>query len=59
MEPKRQRFSIGYFIAALTVLFLLQSVFFAPRAENLSYSEFKALLTSNSSDPPMNGSSRP
>jgi cell division protease FtsH len=44
MEPKRQRFSIGYFIAALTVLFLLQSVLFAPRAENLSYSEFKALV---------------
>jgi cell division protease FtsH len=44
MEPKRQKFSIGYFIAALTVLFLLQSVLFAPHAENLSYSEFKALV---------------
>jgi cell division protease FtsH len=44
MEPKRQRFSIGYFIAALTALFLLQSVLFAPHAENLSYSEFKALV---------------
>jgi cell division protease FtsH len=44
MEAKRQRFSIGYFIAALTVLFLLQSVLFAPHAENLSYSEFKALM---------------
>jgi cell division protease FtsH len=43
MEPKQQKFSIGYFIAALIVLFLLQSVLFAPHAETLSYSEFKAL----------------
>jgi len=43
MEPKHQTFSIGYFIAALIVLFALQSVLFAPHAETLSYSEFKAL----------------
>ena len=43
MEPKHQTFSIGYFIAALIVLFVLQSVLFAPHAETLSYSEFKAL----------------
>jgi cell division protease FtsH len=44
MEPKRQTFSIGYFIVALIGLFLLQSVLFTPHAENLSYSEFKALV---------------
>src|SRR3970040_169744 len=44
MEPKRQTFSIGYFVAALIALFLLQSVLFAPHAETVSYSEFKALV---------------
>jgi cell division protease FtsH len=44
MESKQQKFSIGYFIAALIALFLLQSVLFAPHAETLSYSEFKALV---------------
>ncbi len=44
MEPKQQKFSIGYFIAVLIALFLLQSVFFAPHAETVSYSEFKALV---------------
>ena len=44
MEPKQQRFSIGYVIAALIALLLLQSVLFAPHAETLSYSEFKALV---------------
>jgi cell division protease FtsH len=43
MEFKKQKFSIGYFVIALIVLFLLQSVLFAPHAETLSYSEFKAL----------------
>ncbi|MBI2202264.1 MAG: hypothetical protein HYU41_00150 [Candidatus Rokubacteria bacterium] len=43
MEPKKQKFSVGYSIAALLALFLIQSVFFAPHAENLSYSQFKAL----------------
>jgi cell division protease FtsH len=42
MELKKQRFSIGYFVIALIALFLLQSVLFAPHAETLSYSEFKA-----------------
>jgi hypothetical protein len=44
MEPKQQKFSIGYFIAILLALFLIQSVFFGPHAENLSYSEFKVLV---------------
>jgi cell division protease FtsH len=43
MEPKQQRFSIGYFIATVLALVLIQSVLFAPHAENLSYSEFKVL----------------
>ena len=44
MEPKHQKFSVGYFLAALIALFLLQSLLFAPHAENLSYSEFKTLV---------------
>ncbi len=43
MESKKQKFSIGYFVVAVIALFLLQSVLFAPHAETLSYSEFKAL----------------
>ena len=36
MEPKQRTFSVGYFVAVLVALFLLQSVLFAPHAENLS-----------------------
>jgi cell division protease FtsH len=43
MESKHQKFSIGYLVAALIALFLLQSVLLATHAETLSYSEFKAL----------------
>ena len=43
MELKQQKFSVGYVIATLLALLLIQSVFFAPHAENLSYSEFKGL----------------
>jgi|SRR6266545_3564236 len=43
MESKHQKFSIGYSVAALIALFLLQSMLFAPHAETLSYSEFKGL----------------
>ncbi len=43
MESKHQKFSIGYLVAELITL-LLQSVLFAPHAETLSYSEFKALV---------------
>src|ERR687891_554551 len=41
---RQQKFSIGYSIAALLALFLLHSVLFAPHAETVSYSEFKALV---------------
>lgn len=44
MEAKQQKFSIWYFVAALVGLLLLPSLFFAPHPENVSYSEFKALL---------------
>ena len=44
MEPKQQRFSLWYFLIVLGTLMLLQSVFFAPHRETLSYSEFKTLL---------------
>ena len=44
MEPKQRTLSVGYFIVALIVLFLVQSVLFAPHAETLSYSEFKTLV---------------
>ncbi len=40
---KRQTFSIGYFLVALAVLLLVQSLF-SPRARELSYSEFKQQL---------------
>ena len=43
MHAKQQNFAIGYSIALVLAL-LLQAVFFQPHAENLSYSEFKALV---------------
>ena len=44
MEPRQQRFSIGYFVAAVIALFLIQSFLFGPHPENLAYSDFKVLL---------------
>jgi cell division protease FtsH len=43
VELKQRKFSIGYVIAAVIALILMQSFLFAPRAETLSYSEFKTL----------------
>ncbi len=37
MEAKQRRFSIGYAIATLIAIFLVQAVLFAPHAENLTY----------------------
>ncbi len=45
MEVRQQRFSIGYLVATVILLVLLQSVLFAPHRETLTYSEFKALVT--------------
>jgi cell division protease FtsH len=44
MEAKQTKFSVGYAIATLIAIFLLQSILFAPHAENLTYSEFKTLV---------------
>jgi cell division protease FtsH len=39
-----QKSSIGYLIAGVAALILIQSFLFAPQVETVSYSEFKALL---------------
>lgn len=39
----RQKFSIGYFVAAIVLMLIIQSLF-APQAQQLSYSTFKQLL---------------
>ncbi|MBI3077702.1 MAG: ATP-dependent zinc metalloprotease FtsH [Deltaproteobacteria bacterium] len=44
MEKRQQQFSLWYFIATFLLLLAIQNYFFAPHAENLTYSEFKALL---------------
>jgi cell division protease FtsH len=44
MELKQQKFSIGYLVATVLALILIQSLFFAPHAETLSYSELKTLV---------------
>jgi cell division protease FtsH len=44
MLSPQQKFSIGYFLLTLLGLFLIQSVFFAPQSETLSYRDFKTLL---------------
>ena len=37
MEPKQQKFSVGYLVVTLLALRALQSVFFAPHQENLTF----------------------
>jgi cell division protease FtsH len=44
MEPKQRRFSVWYTVLAMLVFFGIQAILLAPRPENMSYSEFKALL---------------
>jgi cell division protease FtsH len=44
MERRQRTFSIAYLAIVLIAMFFLQSVLFAPRAEDLSYSEFKTLV---------------
>ena len=44
MLSTQQKFSIGYFLLTLLGLLLIQSVFFAPQSETLSYRDFKTLL---------------
>jgi cell division protease FtsH len=44
MEPRRRQFSIWYFVATFLVLVAIQSFLSAPHIENVSYSDFKALV---------------
>ena len=44
MALRQQKFSIWYTVLAIVLLLLIQSVFSAPHTQNLSYSEFKALV---------------
>ena len=41
---KRNGFLVGYLVAMVLTIFLVQSFLFAPHAESLSYSDFKTLL---------------
>jgi cell division protease FtsH len=43
MRKWQQQFSIGYFVVAVVLLFALQSFFASPRAETITYSQFKSL----------------
>ena len=44
MEKQQQQFSLWYFLIVFLLIFAMQSFLFAPHAENIAYSEFKALL---------------
>jgi cell division protease FtsH len=44
MERKHRTFSIGYFAIAVITMLVVQALFFAPGAENVTYSEFKTLV---------------
>jgi len=44
MEPKQRTFSVWYTVLAMLVFFGIQAILLAPHPENMSYSEFKALL---------------
>jgi cell division protease FtsH len=44
MLSTQRKLSIGYFLLTILGLVLIQTVFFAPQSENLSYRDFKTLL---------------
>jgi cell division protease FtsH len=44
MKPTQRTFSIGFLAIVLVAMFVFQFRLFAPRAANVSYSEFKALV---------------
>jgi len=46
MEHKQRTFSMWYALLAMLAVFAIQAVIWAPHPENISYSEFKALLKS-------------
>ena len=45
MEQKQRTFSVWYAVLVMLVLFGIQAILLAPHPENVSYSEFKALVT--------------
>jgi cell division protease FtsH len=47
MDKRKQQFSIGYFIVAVLMLFVLQYYFAAPKVETIGYSQFKSLVKKN------------
>jgi cell division protease FtsH len=44
MDKWKQQLSVGYFVVALLMLFLLQYYFAAPKVETIGYSQFKTLV---------------
>jgi cell division protease FtsH len=44
MKPPRQGAAFGYLVAALLAMVVVNSFFFVPHAESISYSEFKTLV---------------
>ncbi|HEX9786403.1 MAG TPA: ATP-dependent zinc metalloprotease FtsH, partial [Candidatus Binatia bacterium] len=44
MDKRKRRYSIGYFVIALLMLFLLQYYFAAPQPLTIDYSELKSLV---------------
>jgi cell division protease FtsH len=44
MDKWKQQISVGYFIVALILLFVLQSYLASPQAETIEYSQFKTLV---------------
>ena len=44
MEPRQKQFSLWYFLATFVILVAIQSFLFGAHTENLSYSDFKALV---------------
>ncbi len=44
MEQHQRTFSLWYFLAAFALMLVIQSLLFAPHAQTLPYSDFKALV---------------
>lgn len=50
MEKPQQQFSLWYFLIVFLAILAMQRFLFAPHAENLAYSEFKALVQAGKID---------
>ena len=46
LDRKQFRFSVGYFLVMLLMLFLINSLFLRPKVESIDYSAFKAKIES-------------